>query len=47
MLGLAGAKAPRFVRNFMQGSASIEDAILRYVAAVKDQSFPDPALHCF
>jgi 3-methyl-2-oxobutanoate hydroxymethyltransferase len=45
MLNLTHGKLPRFVRNFMDGSASIEDAVRRYVAAVKDQSFPDPALH--
>jgi 3-methyl-2-oxobutanoate hydroxymethyltransferase len=36
---------PRFVRNFMAEGGSIGDAVRRYVAAVKDGSFPDPALH--
>ena len=45
MLNLTSGKLPRFVRNFMDGSASIEQAIARYVSAVKDQTFPDPALH--
>jgi 3-methyl-2-oxobutanoate hydroxymethyltransferase len=45
MLGLTGGKLPRFVRNFMQDSPSIEEAIRRYVVAVKDQSFPDEQLH--
>jgi 3-methyl-2-oxobutanoate hydroxymethyltransferase len=45
MLGVTGGKLPRFVRNFMEGSAGIEDAVRRYVAAVKDKSFPDPQLH--
>ena len=40
------AAHPRFVRNFMQGSDSVEAAIARYVAAVKDGSFP-AAEHCF
>ncbi len=42
MLGLTLGKMPRFVRNFMQGSDSIEAAVRAYVAAVKDQSFPGP-----
>ena len=37
---------PRFVRNFMDGAASIEAAIAAYVAAVKDGSYP-AAEHCF
>ena len=45
MLGVTPGKMPRFVRNFMVGSASIGDAVRSYVAAVKDGSFPDPALH--
>jgi 3-methyl-2-oxobutanoate hydroxymethyltransferase len=45
MLGVTGGKLPRFVRNFMQGSDGIHDAARRYVAAVKDKSFPDPQLH--
>jgi 3-methyl-2-oxobutanoate hydroxymethyltransferase len=47
MLGLAGGTPPRFVRNFMEGSAGIAQALRRYVAAVKDRSFPDPELHCY
>lgn len=45
MLGVTRGKLPRFVRNFMAGSDSIEAALRAYVAAVKDGSFPDPALH--
>ena len=45
MLGITIGKLPRFVRNFMEGSAGIEEAARRYVAAVKDKSFPDPQLH--
>jgi 3-methyl-2-oxobutanoate hydroxymethyltransferase len=33
-------KKPRFVRNFMDGAASIADAAARAVAAVKDGSYP-------
>jgi 3-methyl-2-oxobutanoate hydroxymethyltransferase len=40
-------KLPRFVRNFMDGATSIEDAVARYVKAVKDGSFPDAALHTY
>ncbi|HWP10707.1 MAG TPA: 3-methyl-2-oxobutanoate hydroxymethyltransferase [Ramlibacter sp.] len=47
MLNLTAGKLPRFVRNFMEGSASVQDAVRRYVAAVKDQSFPDIELHCY
>ena len=45
MLGITPGKMPRFVRDFMAGSASIGEAVRRYVAAVKDGSFPDEALH--
>lgn len=49
MLGLNGHQVPRFVRNFMAevgaGENPIAEAVRRYVAAVKDSSFPDPALH--
>lgn len=46
MLGIFPGKTARFVRNFMDGAASIEDAVARYVAAVKDGSFPAPE-HCY
>ncbi|HOY34360.1 MAG TPA: 3-methyl-2-oxobutanoate hydroxymethyltransferase [Piscinibacter sp.] len=45
MLGVTRGKLPRFVRNFMAGADSIESAVRAYVAAVKDGSFPDPAVH--
>ncbi len=45
MLGVTRGRLPRFVRNFMAGSESIEAAVRAYVAAVKDGSFPDPAVH--
>jgi 3-methyl-2-oxobutanoate hydroxymethyltransferase len=47
MLGITAGKLPRFVRNFMADAGSIDDAVRRYVAAVKDGSFPDPALHVY
>jgi 3-methyl-2-oxobutanoate hydroxymethyltransferase len=51
MLGIYGAqrtnyKAPRFVRNFMQEAASVQEAIANYVRSVKDGSFP-AAEHSF
>jgi 3-methyl-2-oxobutanoate hydroxymethyltransferase len=33
-------KAPRFVRNFLQETGSIQDAVRLYVKSVKDKSFP-------
>lgn len=45
MLGVTRGKLPRFVRNFMEGATSIEDAVRHYVQAVKDGSFPDDAIH--
>jgi 3-methyl-2-oxobutanoate hydroxymethyltransferase len=47
LLGLAPGRPPRFVRNFMEGSRDIAQAVQRYVACVKDASFPDPALHTY
>ncbi len=41
MLGITPGRRPRFSRNFMEGASSIEDAIRRYHAAVKDGSFPN------
>ncbi|MCV4600628.1 3-methyl-2-oxobutanoate hydroxymethyltransferase [Escherichia coli] len=45
MLGLTRGKLPRFVRNFMQGAGSIDEAIRTYVQDVKNGRFPDPQLH--
>lgn len=46
MLGIYPGKTARFVRNFMDGAASIDAAVAAYVAAVKDGSFP-AAEHCY
>lgn len=46
MLGVFPGHKSRFVRNFMDGAAGIEDALKAYVAAVKDGSFPAQE-HCF
>jgi 3-methyl-2-oxobutanoate hydroxymethyltransferase len=45
MLGITAGTLPRFVRNFMHDGGAIADGVRRYVAAVKDGSFPDPARH--
>jgi 3-methyl-2-oxobutanoate hydroxymethyltransferase len=42
MLGVYPGKKGRFVRNFMEGAASIDAAVIAYVKAVKDGSFPAP-----
>ncbi|MFZ6758658.1 3-methyl-2-oxobutanoate hydroxymethyltransferase [Undibacterium sp. Ji50W] len=40
LLGVFPGRKARFVKNFMEGQTSIDAAVLAYVAAVKDQSFP-------
>lgn len=40
MLGIYLGKSPRFVRNFMEGASSIQEAVANYVAAVKNGLFP-------
>jgi len=40
MLDVFPGKKAKFVRNFMEGAASISDALARYVKAVKNGSFP-------
>jgi len=47
MLGITRGKLPRFVRDFMSESASVEHALRRYVAAVKDGSFPVESIHTY
>ncbi len=47
MLGVTGGEPLKFVRNFMDGSASVESAVRKYVAEVKDGRFPDDAIHSF
>ena len=42
LLGVSG-RAPKFARNFLDGANGVADAVARYVAAVKDGSFPGPA----
>jgi len=45
MLRLTRGRLPRFARDFTAEGGSIEEAVRRYVCAVKDGSFPDEALH--
>jgi 3-methyl-2-oxobutanoate hydroxymethyltransferase len=42
MLDVYPGRKGRFVRNFMDGAESVQAAIRRYVAAVKDRTFPGP-----
>ncbi|MBC3872224.1 3-methyl-2-oxobutanoate hydroxymethyltransferase [Undibacterium flavidum] len=46
LLGVFPGRKARFVKNFMEGQTNIDAAIMAYVAAVKDKSFP-AAEHCF
>ena len=46
MIGVYPGRKARFVKNFMPGAASIEEAVANYVRAVKDGSFP-AAEHCY
>jgi len=47
MLGVNLGKNPKFVRNFMLDATSIRGAMEAYVAAVKNGSFPDDAIHAW
>ncbi|MFM2262561.1 MAG: hypothetical protein RI959_1237, partial [Pseudomonadota bacterium] len=47
MLGIGLGKTPKFVRNFMEGQPSVKAAMTAYVAAVKNCSFPENALHAW
>ena len=43
LLGLSiSGRTPKFVKNFLAGQNSIQDAITAFVQAVKDGSFPGP-----
>jgi 3-methyl-2-oxobutanoate hydroxymethyltransferase len=47
MLGVNLGKNPKFVRNFMLEATSIRGAMEAYVAAVKNGSFPEDAVHAW
>lgn len=40
LLGVYPGRTPKFARNFLQGAASVQDAITGYVQAVKNGKFP-------
>jgi 3-methyl-2-oxobutanoate hydroxymethyltransferase len=40
MLGITTQGLPRFVRNFLRESCDVGDAVVKYVASVKDGNFP-------
>jgi len=42
MLGLTVGKSPMFSKNFLEETASIQDAIAAYVNEVKAGNFPAP-----
>jgi len=46
LIGVFPGHKARFVKNFMEGAASIDEAITRYVEAVRNGSFPAPE-HCY
>ncbi|MFC5476396.1 3-methyl-2-oxobutanoate hydroxymethyltransferase [Paraherbaspirillum soli] len=46
LMGVFPGHKARFVKDFMQGQTSIDNAVRAYVSAVKDKSFPAPE-HCF
>jgi 3-methyl-2-oxobutanoate hydroxymethyltransferase len=42
LLGAGVGKRPRFVKNFLQGGASLQDAVGAYIADVRAGRFPGP-----
>jgi 3-methyl-2-oxobutanoate hydroxymethyltransferase len=46
LIGVFPGHKARFVKNFMEGASSIDEAITRYVEAVRSGSFPAPE-HCY
>jgi len=42
MLGITPGKRPKFTKDFLKDSASVHDAIVAYVNAVKRGDFPAP-----
>jgi 3-methyl-2-oxobutanoate hydroxymethyltransferase len=51
MLAITTGRLPRFVRNFMRdddaAAGGVDAAVRRYVAAVKDGSFPVESIHTY
>jgi len=46
LIGVFPGHKARFVKNFMEGAGSIDEAVTRYVEAVRNGSFPAPE-HCY
>jgi 3-methyl-2-oxobutanoate hydroxymethyltransferase len=46
VLDITTGRKPRFVKNFMEGAGSNIEALVHYVRAVKDRTYPAPE-HCF
>jgi 3-methyl-2-oxobutanoate hydroxymethyltransferase len=46
LIGVFPGKRPRFAKNFMEGASSIDEAVTRYVADVREGRFPGPE-HCY
>lgn len=42
MLGIDAGVKPRFVKNFLSETSSVQDAVVRYVQQVKSGDFPGP-----
>src|SRR6476620_10553803 len=42
VLDITSGRKPRFVKNFMEGATSNLDALKKYVAAVKQKTYPGP-----
>eukprot|EP01031_Cornospumella_fuschlensis_P007619 gene7619-9441_t len=47
MLNITPGRKPRFVKNFMEGKASVLDAVKGYVDEVKAKTFPVNEVHGF
>jgi 3-methyl-2-oxobutanoate hydroxymethyltransferase len=47
MLNITPGRKPRFVRNFMEGQASVQAAVKGYVDEVKARTFPVNEIHGF
>ena len=46
LIGVFPGRRPRFAKNFMEGAASLDDAVTRYVTDVREGRFPGPE-HCY
>ncbi|AHG60175.1 3-methyl-2-oxobutanoate hydroxymethyltransferase [Buchnera aphidicola] len=42
LLGITEGKTPKFVKNFLTGSSSIQEAIKKYINEVKEGVYPNP-----